>query len=111
MADGHYCRQPGFYQWETADLVIKLKKAGVLVGADDIVVSIVQGAARLDLHKDEVSVDEAKDVIGVKFTQEQAGLFEPARATVQVNILSDGERTVSAQGQFSVLANLYREAM
>lgn len=108
------CKQgtTGFYQFETADLVISLNKPNVLKDAQDVVVSIVQGSARLDYHIDDLELDTDTSQIGVHISQEDAGKFKNATAAVQVNVLYEtGERDVSAQGSISIFTNLYKQVM
>lgn len=102
----------GFYQFETVDIEITLDKEDVLVDAKDIVVSIVQSGTRLDIHKDELGVDEETSTLSVHLSQEQASKFAAGKAMVQVNVLYESaERDVSAQGELSIFTNLYRQVM
>ena len=102
----------GIYQWETADLLIKLDGDGIFANTTDIVVSIVQGAARADYHKADLVVDEDAGTIEIHMSQEDAGKYMAAKATVQVNILyATGERDVSETGCIEILGNLYGQVM
>ena len=102
----------GFYQWETADMLIMLDGDDVLVNTRDVIVSVVQGAARVDYHKDALTIDADANTIGVHFSQEDAGLFMDGRATVQVNILyGTGERDVTEKGCIEIYGNLYKQVM
>ena len=104
--------QAGFYQWETADLLIMLDGDGILANTTDVVVSIVQGAARTDYHKADLVIDEQANTIEVHLSQEDAGKYMAAKATVQVNILyGTGERDVTDKGCIDVFANLYGQVM
>lgn len=110
------CTKPetGIHQLETADFLIELTGdvEGVLSDTVDIVVSAVQGATRIDYHKDELIIDVDAGTIGVKFAQEDSGKFSPGSVAVQVNILyGDGRRVVSESGVFAIYSNLYREVM
>ena len=103
----------GFFQFETASLEIELDKDGWLAGTLDVVVSIVQGRTRLDLHKADLTIDEEASTIVCYLSQEQAGAFDSSKGVaVQVNVLyEDGERDVSETGTVDVFANLYRQVM
>ena len=102
----------GIYQWETADLLIKLDGDGIFANTTDIVVSIVQGAARTDYHKADLVLDEDAGTIEIHMSQEDAGKYMAAKATVQVNILyATGERDVSETGCIEILGNLYGQVM
>lgn len=108
------CKKPdaGFYQWETADLVIELDREGVLSDTKDVIVSIAQGAKHFDYHKDELLIDEEANAIGLHFSQEDAGELGASSAAVQVNILyNSGERDVSEVGTIGILSNLYKQVM
>lgn len=107
------CCEAGMYQYETAQLQITLGREGALSDTQDVVVSIVQGSVRLDLHKADLDIDEEKVTITCNLTQEQTGLFEGSRsANVQVNILYvGGERDASSIGSISLFSNLYGQVM
>lgn len=108
----HGCNVPVFFKWETAEVYLHLGGApGILTDTDDVVLTLVQDPARLDLHKSDLTIEEADDNIYVKLTQEQAGMFAPAPVLAQVNILKGGDRIVSEQGLIHILGNICDEEL
>ena len=103
----------GFTAWTTPVVTFVLDVPGALKATTDVVLSIVQGATRLDLHADALDIDADAGTITAELTQAQTGAFKGDRpADVQANIYyEDGTRVPSEIIHLAVLANLFEEEM
>lgn len=99
--------------WTTPRLVFDLGVPGALDNITDVVLTIKQGAVKLDLHANELELDPQGPTISVKLTQEQSGLFDGKRpAEVKANLYyEDGDRLPTDVAQLGVEDNFYEEVM
>lgn len=113
----------GFTAFETVDLQLTIEPTGALVDYQEIMVSVVQGAQRVDkpYQKDAPEVDG--DVIHLRLEQDETGKFtyyepnpcgEPdlRNPRIQVNVLYEGgERRTTNIANLDLYEQLYKKKM
>lgn len=103
---------PHFYQYETVDLLIRIKSeqaSAALQDYDEIIVSIAQNNTVVNVQDFSVDVQEA--TITLHMTQKETGKFKKGKATLQVNIYRNKRRKATGYGTLTVLDNLYKKVM
>lgn len=102
----------GFYQYQTWDLKIRIKREGALQGAEHVKVSVSQLGNKVDFDDEELGLDVENDIINLHMEQEDTGRFSEGTAKLQVNILhEDTRRNVTAKATLEVYDNLHKEVM
>ena len=103
---------PHFYQYETVDLLIRIKgtqASAALQDYDEIKVSIAQN--NMVVNVEDFSVDVQEATITLHMTQEETGKFKKGKATLQVNIYRNRRRKATGYGTLTVLENYYKRVM
>ena len=113
----------GFTAFETVNLQLTIEPQGALDGYQEIMVSIVQGAQRVDkpYPKDAPEVDG--DIINLRLEQDETGKFtyyepnpcgepDPRNPRIQVNVLyQDEERSTTNIANLDLWEQLYKKKM
>lgn len=103
---------PHFYQYETVDLLVRIKNpqaSAALQDFDEIKVTIAQNNTAVNIQNFDVNVQEA--TISLHLSQQETGKFRKGKATLQVNIYRNKRRKATGYGTLTVLDNLYKKVM
>lgn len=99
--------------WCDPDIEVQLDNGAVLEGAQEIVVTVKQGAVLIKKTGDDLTVDPEEGTITLTLEQEDTGrLNGSAPAEVKTNILTAwGKRLPTTVGVLGVEPNSYEEVM
>ena len=102
----------GFYQYQTYDARLKLKREGALRDFARVVVTVSQLGERVEYDESVLGIDAEEGVINLHMDQADTGLFVEGKAKLQVNVLyDDARRNVTAKATLKVYDNLHKEVM
>lgn len=99
--------------WCDPDIEVQLDNGAVLEGAQEIVVTVKQGAVLIKKTGEDLTVDPEEGTITFTLEQEDTGrLNGSAPAEVKTNILTAwGKRLPTTVGVLGVESNSYEEVM
>ena len=102
----------GFYQYQTYDAKIRLKREGALRDAARVKVTISQLGEKVEYNEEVLGIDAEEGVINLHMEQADTGRFCEGTAKLQVNVLyDDARRNVTAKAKLEVYDNLHKEVM